>query len=133
MLAQNFKSAAELGIDPQIHTALQKVLTRLETGDLVHTYPYGAIPPNGFNMDIDLLMDGCGTVGCLAGWTAVEANLPVEQVITIRRLGRLFYPGWKWSVDYDRVTTEQASAVLRHYLTTGIIDWSEVAAAQQAA
>jgi hypothetical protein len=122
MLAQNFKTAQELGIEEPLYRALQTVLKRLETNDLIHDTRYNTTLPNAFCMNIDKCASKCGTVACLAGWASIEMGVRVSDVIHNECLDRLFYPGDNY--DYDAITTEMAAIALRNYFTTGIIDWS---------
>lgn len=125
MLANSFKTAEQLKLDSRVYQGLQKVLTRLETNDLVYVQ-WGSdnyTTPNGFNMNVLLQQTSCGTAGCIAGWTAIESGLEVEMVETIEELQGLFYPP---SGNYNKITVAQTAQTLRHYLTTGEIDWSHI-------
>ncbi len=135
MLAQTFKTHQDLNLDPQVYEGLKKVLVRLETGDLVWVGNDRNPPANGFNMDWDFKTVGCGSIGCLGGWTAYEMrdgdcvdlcdvmyiDVDLCDVMYIEELEPLFYP---CSIDWERITVEQAAATLRNYLTTGEIDWT---------
>lgn len=113
MLAQNFKSATELGLDEKVLMGLHKVLTRLEINDLVYVPDAwgilekgGTLPPNGFSMNIDLKREDCGTVGCLGGWTSIETGINCETIMGIENLERLFYPNsTEVNINYDDITT----------------------------
>lgn len=128
MLAQAFKTHQELGLEEPLYNALKKVLTRLETDDLVHLKDYfdfdTATPgiPNGFNMNVGFQQWMCGSVGCIGGWAAFEMHAPLEDVMGNQVLYDLFYPPFK--LNYEEITTEQAAGMLRKYLTTNKIDWS---------
>jgi len=136
MLAQNFKTPAELNLDEKLYDALKKVLVRLETNDLVYVTDnrlregteLDLSKPNGFNMNVVLIQKECGTVGCLAGWAAIEMGVKPSRVIGMAEsgiLGDLFYPDILPG-KYHKITTEQAAIALRNYLTTGEVDWSHV-------
>ncbi len=66
MLAQNFKSAKELGLTEKGLAGLLKVLRMLEGGELV--FSKECLVPNGFNMNYCWSQNECGTVGCIGGW-----------------------------------------------------------------
>ena len=134
MLAQNFKTAEELNLSNELHRALIKVLVRLETNDLVHIDPQSKADrelPNGFNMKHMFKKweewgEGCGTVGCICGWAAYEMGVYPEGIEDkYPHLEPLFYPchNKMFYPCYGAINTDQAAQVLRHYLTTGVIDW----------
>ncbi len=125
MLAQNFKSAEELGLTEKGYRGLIKVLGMLEREELVHSpEPYRSRIPNGFNMRACWNESACGTVGCIGGWAGFYNNrgwvagnvLPGEA-----NLHELFCP-----IGYDRsnYTVEQAAHALRTYLVTGHAEWA---------
>src|SRR6266852_3679628 len=131
MLAQNFKTAEELGIEEDLYNALKKVLVRLETNDLVWVEEddFNKLP-NGFNMNALLIQMGkCGTVGCIAGWAAMEMRYNPNEILDKLEYGealyQLFYPIiiGENCIDYNSITTEQAAQTLRTYLTTSKVDW----------
>lgn len=126
MLAQSFKSAADLEItEPQL-AALQKTLVLLETGKLKHVpseklnYREDREPQfDGlFNMDHSFFHGDCGTVACIRGTATLISGVvfPRDQMPT--GLYHLFY-SWGLS-DPD---TSQAATALRSYLTTGDARW----------
>lgn len=134
MLAQNFKSAADLNISEAQKDALCKVLVLLETGHLEH-----AERPSGrfldaeegcnftghFNMDSwNIVKHGCGTIACIGGTAELLAGKKIfngGDDISARELERLFYPpGVR---DWEAITTDQAATALRSYLTTGEARW----------
>jgi hypothetical protein len=132
MLAQNFKTPAELGIKSKEFDALFKVLRMLERDELVHVdltgdTIYSPNMPNAFSMTMWKQETDCGTVGCIGGWAE-----KVGGVVFIRypgALDRLFYPGSdKVSEGYE-ATPAQAAIALRSYLTTGEPCWAEAMAA----
>jgi len=134
MLAQNFKTHQELDLDEKLYNALKKVLVRLETNDLVFIpdnrsdeIALDFTKPNGFNMNIVLIQEKCGTVGCIAGWAAIEMGVKPCVVTEMAgqenlELEELFYPSS--NVYYSKINTEQAATSLRHYLTTRKVEWS---------
>ncbi len=135
MLAQNFKSAAELRLtDPEL-SALQKTLVLLETGKLIHAVPDEAPCQTRsftghFNMAWWDLEVGCGTICCIGGTAELIGGL--QQDSLDRRsslnpeLNNLFYPGIErplGGVSLMSITPEQAATALRSYLTTGDARW----------
>src|SRR5687767_10632015 len=116
MLAQNFKTAADLGIPEHEFSALATVLGMLERCE-IHDFDMGT-----FNRD-------CGTPGCICGWArhVDESAFPeVGGGITVFKLfrrpvglTRLFAIG---AVETEKIfdaTPAQAAIALRNYLTHG--------------
>lgn len=129
MLAQNFKTAAELGIAEDEKSALAQVLGMLERGELVHC-PLKSAPlvtSHRFNMGTwDGMLSGCGTVYCIGGW-AEKLLGRVAFCNSPKSLDKLFFPD-----DYhnrirqlDDITVTQAAIALRNYLTHGEPLWEE--------
>lgn len=123
MLAQNFRTAEELGLTEKGYAGLHKVLRMLEGGELVYT----RVPnvPNGFNMNSCWEQNECGTVGCIGGWAGFyDKKGFVEEMLLPTtpntRLGPLFCPPDRYSKHYS---VEQAAHALRTYLVTGQADW----------
>ena len=138
MLAQNFKTAADLGISEEQKDALMKTLVLLETGKLKHTSIddlefdlSDSLSDNvksftgHFNMTTFGTRHKCGTAACIAG---------TDQLISgVRFIGRnrpdelenLFYmtevadP----SRAMEETTPVEAATALRSYLTTGHARW----------
>jgi hypothetical protein len=130
MLAQNFKTAADLGISDAELDALIKVLGMLDRGDLVHVGPQDQSKPNGFNMSPVLRHNECGTVGCIAGWVKVISGEFINETPMRRDQrdawgGLIMPPGYDWSC----ITIEQSATALRSYLTTGDANWAEALSA----
>lgn len=117
MLAQNFKTAADLGISDRELDALIKVLGMLEREEIDEAH---------FNMGIVGEPD-CGTSGCLLGWTRV-ADKDVFFTLVCKAclfpknegLETLFYSGEAFDA-----APSQGAAALRSYLTTGEANWAE--------
>lgn len=142
MLAQNFKTAADLGISDIELDALIKVLGMLERGELVHgKYPLASSfrKPNEFNMGVTLKRYGeCGTVGCLMGWAHVVSGNKAFKACINRtfqneadimavlpgNLTDLFGLKERVALLSDRTPAQSATA-LRSYLTTGDANWAE--------
>jgi|ERR1700692_4719888 len=130
MLAQNFKTAADLQIREEYHAAFIKLLGMLERGELIHVKRcYGKPIKNGFNMaSVWSDHDGCSSVGCILGWANVIACGGPNQRYSIsqsaegsRALDRLFMPHYYEDGEH---TVEEAAHALRTYLVTGEADWS---------
>ncbi len=80
-------------------------------------------------MNIMWVQEKCGTIGCIAGWAAIEMGVKPYIVTGIaedenKELEALFYP--PSMKKYGKINTEQAATALRNYLTTGEVDWSHV-------
>jgi hypothetical protein len=130
MLAQNFKSAAELGIPQAHYDVLVEVLHMLERGEIRHIeVPDGLWKSASdgefcglFNMSVWVSAGPCGTAACLGGTAELISGLKFGDDMQTRGLERLFYP---WSIDMDKVTPEMGAIALRNYLTTGSPRWRE--------
>lgn len=132
MLAQNFKTAADLGISEAEQSALIKVLGMLERDELEYL-PANITPqiPNGFNMQKIGRKYNCGTAACILGWCRIVGgeelfNDANNYVKATSQAFELFMFG-----DSRRgsVTPAQAAQALRSYLTTGAPDWAEALSA----
>lgn len=138
MLAQNFKSAADLGITDRHQQALQKTLTLAETGKLVHVDPttfesvaVGAGFTGHFNMSWWNQSKTCGTCCCLGGTAELIGGLQENELDELAdrnpELKNLFYPGMHrqqhLGIDMKKITPKQAATALRSYLTTGDARW----------
>lgn len=126
MLAQNFKTAADLGIKDVELDALIKVLGMLERGEIDESH---------FNMN-DIW---CNSVGCIWGWarhvshqTAFNRRLFATETGTDHgALARLF-ANFGESELMRRVRRmaqpHHAALAIRSYLTTGEANWAEALA-----
>lgn len=144
MLAQNFKTAAELAIENGEFDALVKVLGMLERGETSYaplnenkTSGYCLLPPSDrtptmFNMDTVFGEADCGTTACMLGWAQFltqdyslfpDMNMTPEtrDLFLYQTFIRADDPAWK-------ATPEQAARALRNYLTLGEPRWAEVLA-----
>lgn len=126
MLAQNFKTAAELGISEIEVDALIKVLGMLERGELTEQ-----------EFSMDTILHDCGSPACLCGWANYVSGgraFP-EAPQTSRLYNRLpagainlfLLSGWR--SEWESITPSQAATALRSYLTTGVARWDEALAA----
>lgn len=135
MLAQNFKTAEELGLTEEQVDALKKVLVLLETEKLKESSPYPNFTPyhdklpeftGHFNIGHWMAKTRCGTVACIGGTAELLAGKRVFGGINGDHppmLHYLFYPPGL------RATTEQAARALRNYLTNGDAQWNEILSA----
>lgn len=137
MLAQNFKTPADLKITDADFDALFKVLGMLERGDL--TYHDGENVkawkghemPRHFNMVTwDCLAD-CGTVCCIGGTAEYvggfqKAHFHSSENPQLRDL--LGIGGSLRLLELRGISVEQASIALRNYLTNGEARWAEALA-----
>lgn len=144
MLAQNFKSPADLRITAAEFGGLIQVLGMLERDEVKHVPVEDTMFKNGdlpvltkdflFNMDNIYTVAACGTAACIAGTSdlfcgtkfmaedfCLRDNLP-EQLL------QLFCPNTYGNVRWADITTEQAATALRNYLTNGEPRWEEVLA-----
>lgn len=130
MLAQNFKSAADLGITEPEQAALIKVLGMLERGDLIDASQDDECD-NGFNMGTH--GRGCGTPACIGGWVAslmgadqmqyVDSYMPIYG----KSNGALTDLYWNYIFAPKRPGVAESAVALRNFLTTGLTDWVDAA------
>jgi hypothetical protein len=126
MLAQAFRTAADLGITEFEHDALISVLGMLERGELVDVGYLDACD-NGFNMGVS--GEGCGTPACIGGWMAYLMGVN-QQEYTERysyshrsrnpMLHELF---WNEEATERPAKAAQAAIAVRSYLTIGNPHW----------
>jgi hypothetical protein len=133
MLAQSFKSAADLEITEPQRDALQKVLVLLETGKLAHSLFNDAEPESPtfsglFNMTNWYASHRCGTVACIGGTAELISGVKFDNWALNDGLYKLFAPTDLGTTTYERATPAQAARALRSYLTTGDAKWDEAAA-----
>lgn len=128
MLAQNFRTAEELGISPAVFDGLHLVLRMFEKGELVWT-SIQHMRPGGFNMSHEFPQNECGTAGCILGWARHLSGWKFnsgwkfdisQELPKSRELQRLYSGG---SRSLNSITVEQAEHALRAYLVTGVADW----------
>lgn len=145
MLAQNFKSATDLGITEPQKEALMKTLVLLETGKLEHVPDPDDLPTarryvpfdqrkftGQFNMVDWNFAHSCGTCCCIGGTAELVGGLEVHGGFDADTEGTalhdLFYPRNIGLRTYREITTSQAATALRSYLTTGDAKWDEAVA-----
>lgn len=121
MLAQNFKTPAELKITDAEFGALYQVLGMLERDE---------IPHHLFDMCI-VGEPECGTPGCIKGWARAISGQKFLQLKIPRNLDDLFFPGDS-TRHFKRspytATPNEAAIALRSYLTHGEARWHEAMA-----
>lgn len=145
MLAQNFKTPAELGIKDAEFMALAKLCGMLERGELEHVeikdqtafydmkLPIPTEPTTGFNMGNIYLVDDCKTAACIAGSCdlffgtkfAPDGDSNDDWPSKLREL---FCPPGMDDEEWGSITVAQAACALRSYLTTGEPRWDEALA-----
>lgn len=117
MLAQNFKTNADLGISEIEFVALTKVLGMLERGEITDNFQMSAISRK-FE---------CGAAYCIQGWCQ---HLTDHKAFPTHgdkpdRVWTLFMYG---DSRRNKVTAPQAAIALRNFLTHGEAIWSEAMA-----
>jgi hypothetical protein len=125
MLAQNFKTAADLGLSDVEFSSLVTVLGMLERGEISDSH---------FDMTSFRKKVECGTIGCLCGWAhevsggkAFPELVVAAPLVTTGLLARLSpeLRGVFW-INANRVVKVRpadAAPVLRTYLMTGKNTW----------
>jgi hypothetical protein len=137
MLAQSFKSAADLGITEPQRDALCKTLVLLETGKLTHSFAFdfdreiddeSKLPFSGnFNMRYWTEPGRCGTIACIGGTATLISGVKFGYHSN-NRLRDLFQPAFVAMNRWSDITPAQAATALRSYLTTGDAKWHEAIA-----
>ena len=125
MLAQTFKTAAELDIPEHESHALRTVLYMLEDGEIKKEQVYMARWHTELN---------CGTTHCLAGWANTVDKEAFPEIASLqagghasvtltnripRELSKLFGTILHNGRSMADAKPEEATAALRHYLETG--------------
>lgn len=137
MLAQNFKSPADLKISDAEYRSLITVLGMLERGEIKDApghASFGGVysagqspPPSMFRMASVSGVADCGTACCIMGWAKEVGGQNLFP--DIPRKGRfiydLFYPLNSGIVCRS---AEKGAAALRNFLTDGSPRWEEVLA-----
>jgi hypothetical protein len=150
MLAQSFKTAAELGIPEEGYRGLQMALVELELEKVPHILSVGRPSPGTIAFDMRTwrsyyhYQESCGTVCCIGGLAQhLIQESPDDLTLTIRMFGsspnqnnfsvplrELFHPGKVTQKDYDwdKIKPHHAAKCLRKYLETGVADWTSALA-----
>lgn len=133
MLAQNFKTPADLGIQDAEFEALVKVLGMLERREIAAAH-FTMDRVGGMQEGYLKAGHGCGTAGCLLGWARFVADRKLFEDFSIcsgSALCRLFMFACESDPIHQLrklVTPAQAAIGLRNFLTTGEACWTEVMA-----
>jgi hypothetical protein len=142
MLAQTYLDARKLGITERERDALIDVLAGLERGHFVHLQDAEVANNYAVGLAFNMSDFNCGTTACIAGWCDLLhgtqfvkrcagswTNRPGRR----RNLQDLFHAeDDDYSADdnewiyLEEITTAQAAAALRNYLTSGKARWGEV-------
>lgn len=145
MLAQNFKTPADLGITDAEFSALSKVLGMLERGEIKYSAGSRDVPGQRFNMSIVYHLGSCGSVGCIMGWAKTVGQdrdlfestcSSDDQSTQQQRVNELFLftdePNISLMQSIGRtinsVTDAEAAIALRNFLTHGDPRWAEALA-----
>jgi hypothetical protein len=129
MLAQNFKTADELGLAQVEVTALATVLGMLERGEIAQEQ---------FHMGH--FRHSCRTPSCICGWAHhisggkafAELTSPYGSMILYRRANKPLIELFRLTAARGSgadITPAQAAFALRNYLTHGAPRWAEATAA----
>lgn len=126
MLAQNFKTPAELHITDDEFNALVKVLGMLERGEIAElprhatmSYVTPTAAPTMFYMRYTEIESDCGTACCILGWAQHVGGRQLFSTSFDSALGRLF-------AGRDVRDPELGARALRNYLTTGEANWYDL-------
>lgn len=138
MLAQNFKTPADLKIDDAEFDALRKVLGMLERAELLPLDT--GVKGDVFCMSATYSNEhSCGTIGCIGGYAAVAMGLTghsikghVYKYEKGGALSELYFPrgtgAGRLLAGLRNVTPSQGAIALRNYLTHGEPRWAEALA-----
>ena len=128
MLAQNFKSPAELGVSDADFDALVQTLYAFERQE---------VPDQLFDM-LGMYTDGCRTPGCVKGWAVFlsKGKAKFETWGRHSQLMRLFcMDGGSYDVNaivkhggHQNIKPPHAAIALRNFLTHGEPRWAEALA-----
>ena len=130
MLAQTFKTPADLYLDDKEFEALVKVMRMLESGEIV--YRSSGSKEVGFNMME--WHNECNTVHCIAGLCDHLFGTAFTHGCPNRALEDLFLVRW-WDATRRRrtapaplnwISEDEAAMAIRNYLSTGDARWNEV-------
>jgi len=142
MLAQNFKTPANLKITDAEFNALVKVLGMLEREEIPHAPGYGDIcdfvsesptgrpEPQFFNMGFVTGKHDCGTAGCILGWAQHVAGDSLSFGERRGAIARLFQMGddacnQYFPIAIQDILPSHAAIALRNFLTDGEPRWAE--------
>lgn len=136
MLAQNFKSPAELQLNTHEHATLIKFLGMLEREELHHINRQDMKRSKDCGFNMSDFSNECGTVFCIAGWCdRLFGTTFVNRCGQRTGLDDLFLMSDSFGglqslsskIDImDNATPAQAAIAVRNFLTTGEPRWLEV-------
>ena len=139
MLAQNFKTPAELGVSDTEFEALLSVLRMLERGEIKEAPPdqnwtsifnLAECPePTMFSMRTTQATADCGTACCIIGWARFisgDWNILAASISPKHSAYSLFFPHEMGAI-HSRDPSQGAIA-LRNYLTFGEPRWAQAVA-----
>lgn len=118
MLAQNFKTTADLGITDAEIEALIKVLGMLERGELKRAKTTKEKGTNLFHMGE--WGYGCGTPACIGGYVALLTCQDQAEYVQFLHSGPLH--DLYWGPIHGKVSVEQA-AIAQPAMRTGTKPW----------
>jgi hypothetical protein len=142
-------SADRLGIKPYEHQALTEIRESFANRIFYHDRDIEMLKPDGFNMNVILSEDECGTTACIGGWMflAMERDRTNPcprahqyiQTYRSRALGPLFFPftdinrrdmtgdeDQPYDFPFELMPPEFALAAIDNFLATGDPDWPAV-------
>lgn len=134
-----FLTAKQLGITPKTRSAMIWLLKQMEKGRVEHhTAPewheeFLTLQTMPFNMSTwgdrtrkDKLTPAkyCGTVHCIGGWIEFK-NRRKMPAADDDKLVDLFCPINVGLRSWANITVKQAQRTIKHYLTTGEINWKK--------
>lgn len=135
MLAQNFKTPADLKITNAEFDSLVKVLGMLERGEImkgpkrIRPWSIDNLPaPTLFDMHFEAIGTKCGTVCCFLGWAKHVSQVPVfnRSMRFTAELHELTFPQVPGALDCN--DPAKGAIALRNYLTHGEARWDEAMA-----
>lgn len=132
MLARTVLSAKELKITQWERDGLLLFCERVESGEITdrdHSTPLVFAHGCRFDMSTALAVEACGTVACIGGWVASTnpkwGRRGHHYVGGTRgALRQLYFPDEHKTLPWEQITAAQAAEVTRHFLATGVVDWS---------
>ena len=138
MLAQNFKTPADLGLTDIEFESLLRVLRMLERGEIKEAPQtarfgmwLGAEPPTMFRMANVMGSCECGTAACLLGWArhiAGDERLLEASTKGCHPANELFFPRKDRGVAIACRNPAIGAIALRNFLTFGEPRWDEAMA-----
>jgi len=142
-------SGKALGITETEHAAMLEVRELFASGKLYHDKGCELMKPNGFNMNVCVDQDGCGTTCCIGGWMYLvmvrDGAAPCKsahEYVALKRsraLAPLFFPftdhnrrdlvdenGQSYDFPYEEMPPAFGLAAMDNFLATGDPNWPAV-------